>query len=235
VPPITSNATGRGRRSLPGSARRPRSAPRPPSTRRLAAASALSIALTVLPGCSLAGGAPWGAGDGAAGGADSNQGQRAGDARAQAEPVWREFTRCVRSRGYPDLPDPIIAEDGSARLPQEAARVAKERHSEALRACQPVLRRLPAGISAAIGGQHRIDPPTAEDIVQLRRFAGCMRQHGVPEWPDPGSDGTFPLSGALAEEGKSTRILAARRACDELSPDAGKRIVFSGPAGGGKP
>jgi ABC-type sugar transport system ATPase subunit len=52
------------------------------------------------------------------------------------------------------------------------------------------------------------------------RFAACMRQHGVPDWPDPKADGTFPFVGtALEREGKSPRVLAAARACRQLNPD----------------
>ena len=28
-------------------------------------------------------------------------------------------------------------------------------------------------------------------------FSRCMRQHGLPDWPDPRTDGTFPLNRRL--------------------------------------
>jgi hypothetical protein len=212
VSPTRIHASGRGWQAWPA---------RP--GRRLPAAATLIVALAAVPGCAAAG--------------DSTSGEDPppGQVRAQAEPVWREFAECVRARGYPDLPDPVVADDGTARIPGEAARVAKERHADALSACQPILRRLPAGANAAIAGRHGLEPPTSEQLTQLRRFAGCMRQHGVPEWPDPTGDGTFPLSDALSREGKSPRVIAARESCDELSPDAGRRIKVATLGGGGKP
>jgi hypothetical protein len=47
-----------------------------------------------------------------------------------------------------------------------------------------------------------------------------MREHGVPEWPDPKADGTFPIVGTEIErEGKSPRVVRAGQACKELNPD----------------
>jgi hypothetical protein len=41
-----------------------------------------------------------------------------------------------------------------------------------------------------------------------------MRDNGVPDWPDPKSDGTFPLVGTpLGTEGKSQRIITGQQAC----------------------
>lgn len=188
--------------------------------RPLGLPAALAL-VAVLSGCVDAGGAPSGPAE-------------PGEVRAQAEPVWREYARCVRANGYPDLPDPVVADDGVAGFPGDAGRLLKERHGAAVRACQPILGRLPAGASAASGAPPRA--PTPEQVTQLRRFARCMREHGVPDWPDPNSDGLFPLSDTLSREGKSPRILAARQRCNRLNPDAGKRIVFADSgAGGGKP
>ena len=43
--------------------------------------------------------------------------------------------------------------------------------------------------------QARTDWPelTAEDMTKLRQFAGCMREKGFPNYPDPDAQGNFPL------------------------------------------
>jgi hypothetical protein len=44
-----------------------------------------------------------------------------------------------------------------------------------------------------------------------------MRQHGVPNWPDPKPDGTFPIAGtALGSGGKSGPVLAGMAACSHI-------------------
>ena len=36
---------------------------------------------------------------------------------------------------------------------------------------------------------------SAADLEHIRRYAGCLRQHGMPTWPDPKPDGSFPVVG----------------------------------------
>jgi hypothetical protein len=85
--------------------------------------------------------------------------------------------------------------------------------SEVERACKSIFDRLPV---SATGDEER--PPA--DIQALLRLARCMRERGVPEWPDPKADGTFPVSGTVIErEGKSPRIVRALRACRQFNPD----------------
>jgi hypothetical protein len=45
-----------------------------------------------------------------------------------------------------------------------------------------------------------------------------MRDNGVPEYPDPVPDGTFPLPTPLQEEGKSPRVIAALTTCNHFLP-----------------
>jgi hypothetical protein len=54
-------------------------------------------------------------------------------------------------------------------------------------------------------------------MQKLRDFAKCIREHGIPEWPDPKSDGTFPIAGTpIQAEGKSSgRLSTAVEACKQ--------------------
>jgi hypothetical protein len=45
-------------------------------------------------------------------------------------------------------------------------------------------------------------------------IAQCMRQNGVPSYPDPGSDGAFPASANANKS--SASFQAAVRICDQL-------------------
>jgi len=41
------------------------------------------------------------------------------------------------------------------------------------------------------------------EFQQLVRFAACMRQHGYPNWPDPGIDGVFALPAQIIDSAGS--------------------------------
>ena len=57
-------------------------------------------------------------------------------------------------------------------------------------------------------------------------FAGCMRNNGVPNFPDPKSDGTFSFD-SLKQLGIGTpRFQTAFKTCQPLEPKVGPRIVF---------
>jgi hypothetical protein len=53
----------------------------------------------------------------------------------------------------------------------------------------------------------------------MRRFASCMRSHGVPNFPDPSADGTITFSGLNPQ---SPTFERAQRACQKYTPDGGK-------------
>lgn len=72
--------------------------------------------------------------------------------------------------------------------------------------CGHILSRLPASALR--------QPVTPAMLRTERLLAACLRQHGLPQWPDPRTDGTFPLSGTpYATMGKSALYLQAMNAC----------------------
>ena len=125
-----------------------------------------------------------------------------------AAAVWRELVRCARANGMPNLPDPQIDANGEAHFPSGLP----DPPASARRACQSIYDRLPA---SARGDTER----SPADIQALVRFARCMREHGVTDFPDPKADGTFPLSGTSLGRGKTPRIVTAMRACSQFNPD----------------
>ena len=129
--------------------------------------------------------------------------------------VWRQLVACARANGMPNLPDPQIDSNGQAHFPSGTP----DPPQSARRACQSIYDRLPA---SARGDTER--PPA--DIQALLRFARCMREHGMADFPDPKADGTFPLTGTL-REGKTPRMIRAMRACRQLNPNP-RGIEFSG-------
>src|SRR4029453_2299780 len=91
-----------------------------------------------------------------------------------AAAVWRELVACARANGMPTLRDPQIDSSGRANFPSGTP----EPPASVRRAGQSIYDRLPA---SARGDQER--PPA--DIQALLRYARCMREHGMADFPDP--------------------------------------------------
>jgi hypothetical protein len=131
--------------------------------------------------------------------------------------IGREAAQCMREHGIPDFPDPIIDQHGQLQLPSTAAgehaKQALNDHPDAQRACLPILDRLPPNVAGRSQGPGQF---SQEDLANLLKFAQCLRRNGIPDWPDPKADGSFPISGTpLETEGKSARIRAGFQACKQ--------------------
>ncbi|GIH12356.1 hypothetical protein [Rugosimonospora africana] len=124
--------------------------------------------------------------------------------------IGREYAQCLRTHGIANYPDPVVADGRLAWQVTDGAdpKQMLQSNKAAADACHSILDRLPA---SAV--KRRSFSP--EDMQNLLRYAQCMRQHGIPDWPDPQADGTFELSPALRNEGKSSRRIAAGQACDQ--------------------
>ena len=92
----------------------------------------------------------------------------------------RQFVACMRAHGV-DLPDPEPGDKtGKTALRFEAGEIDKSKLAPAMEKCNKYL---PAG-----GENLRLTP---EQLESARRFAQCMRDNGVPNWPDPDPEGKF--------------------------------------------
>jgi hypothetical protein len=89
-----------------------------------------------------------------------------------------EAVHCMREHGFPDFPDPI-RDEGRWVIPPPASELTPPPE------CLELFR-------GAKGPPPRREL-TTEQIAQRRRWAECMRTHGVPDVPDPDSAGDFTL------------------------------------------
>jgi hypothetical protein len=81
------------------------------------------------------------------------------------------------------------------------------------------------------GGPPAISPAEqAEGVKGEVKFAACMRQHGVPGFPDPNGQGIFPADGIRKLDLNSPLLLTAFKACKSLESNVGPSIEF-GPGG----
>ena len=87
------------------------------------------------------------------------------------------FARCMRANGVPDFPDPNPGSGALFAIPAGASAAAP-----AFRAAQARCRKFLGGGPPGPGSSTH---PSAQTLAKLVRIARCMRQHGVPQFPDP--------------------------------------------------
>ena len=86
-----------------------------------------------------------------------------------------KFSRCMRSHGVPNFPDPTTGH-GIQFTSSSGLDPASPAFKSARSACKKVL---PGG------GPGNAPPPSASDLHQALVWAQCIRKHGVPNFPDP--------------------------------------------------
>jgi hypothetical protein len=144
-------------------------------------------------------------GCGAGGGDPTPSASAAAMSDEQLLAIGREYAQCARENGL-TVDEPSV-EDGRLRVPlvvpegQEAAPPAVPAE------CESILRRLPEGVLGRA-------PVSAADVERIERFSQCVREHGIPQWPDPNPDGSIPLTDPSIV--KSDLFQNARRACQHL-------------------
>ena len=139
-------------------------------------------------------------------------------AMAQQIPADREdaalaYAQCMRENGYAEFPDPtpeggirfLIKPDSAPRFEAAAA------------ACRDLA---PEGL--------RNEDLSPEDIEALLRFSQCMRENGLPDFPDPDSEGGFsPRSMGMGPD--DPRFAAAMATCrEEVGLRRGGQIRIGG-------
>lgn len=71
------------------------------------------------------------------------------------------------------------------------------------------------------------EAPAEEDLQRARDFAACVRDHGVPDWPDPDPSGaTDPELDARLK--KDPGLPEALRACDHLMQGGASEGIAGG-------
>jgi len=112
-----------------------------------------------------------------------------------------EYASCMRAHGVKDFPDPRTVGTGSIMLSIPDSHAA----TAAKKACQQLL---PGGGAPSASGQ-------AQRLASLLKYAHCMREHGIPSFPDPNDQGEFPSSAGFDRSDPSYR--AAQKACLPLA------------------
>jgi hypothetical protein len=120
------------------------------------------------------------------------------------------YAKCMRSHGAPSWPDP----NNQGQFFKTTANRA-EFHAPAS-AYQACVHLLPDHGQITPAVQHRV-------TLLALRFAGCMRAHGIPNFPDPTGTG-FEFLPPAGYNPQSPRVQAAQQACRKYSSAAGNLL-----------
>jgi len=150
----------------------------------------------------------------AAGCGGGNGAGTAGPAGSTAGPAtyaqMAAYSQCMQSHGAPAFPNPAKGPGGGYGYPvdpQISSQLTGPGYNAALKACQKLK---PKG-----GG---LTPAQRQAAINaLLRFARCMRTHGLPDFPDPTTNGhgiqiTFPV------DPSSPQFQAGLKACRAVAP-----------------
>lgn len=135
----------------------------------------------------------------------------AGSAQQTALASALAFSRCMRSHGLPNFPDP----DSEGNFPPQssASAQAKQASLSAQDACKHLL---------SSGGSAGTPQNRQEKFAFALKVARCLRTHGFPNFPDPtvSSQGTSQNLSAAGIDSSSPEFQAAETVCEKQARKA---------------
>jgi hypothetical protein len=117
-----------------------------------------------------------------------------------------KFAQCMRDNGVPNFPDPKTGDGGGMSIDIPEGADAKKVDA-AMQTCK---RYLPNG-----GEPQKMDP---QQLEQLRKFAQCMRDNGIKNFPDPTDQGIQINGNTSGIDPNDPKVQAAQKACDKYAP-----------------
>jgi hypothetical protein len=102
-----------------------------------------------------------------------------------------KYSKCMRSHGVPDFPDPTVGTGGQISLKITAGRgSALGPQSPEFKAAESVCKSLRPGGNVS-------PAQVAQQVAGGVKLASCMRAHGFPSFPDPDSHDVFDLPSSM--------------------------------------
>jgi hypothetical protein len=149
-----------------------------PQARLLAAALLSGLLVAGCGGSSTSPSATAGGASTAASTAAASGGPASSGSTAQATgPSPLAFAKCMRTNGVPNFPDPKPGGGAGISIPA-GTNPAAPAFRAAQAKCQKFMPLPGSGPDSNTG-------PSAHTMAKLVKIAQCMRQHGVPQFPDP--------------------------------------------------
>jgi len=122
----------------------------------------------------------------------------------------RKLAKCFRDQGI-DVPDP----DAKGQLNLDAMGGVNKADREKMKAwdkCRQLLMEVPAELDV------QPDPATPLEAERRREYAKCMRENGLPDFPDPGPDGQWAQTeyGVVTTDQQAKTRRRAGQACNPV-------------------
>ena len=142
------------------------------------------------------------------------------------------LVQCLRQHGFPNVPDPVLDDAGNVSWPAGTNPADIPTADQAPAACLQAAGSLQQAIgsessqSRCLGGCGQ--EPSAADRRLGLQLARCMRQNGLPDWPDPNPDGTWTLPSRL--QSKAAWAATLRQHCRQYLPSGKLAIEENGNA-----
>ena len=150
-------------------------------------------------------------------GGSKSPGVAGGDGSSSVLAKFEAYTTCMRSHGISDFPDPTTSPGGGVSFQINGGPGSDLDHNNprfiaADKACRGLL-----------PGAGQVPAPLASQRIAAEvRWAGCMRSHGLPGFPDPNSQGAFDSS-KFGEN--SPAFQTASNACKSQQPTGPTPVV----------
>jgi len=147
--------------------------------------------------------------------------------RQQLLALGQQWVQCLRGHGLSRMPDAQLTQDGYLQFPPVGGYNWKEdlgKHRSIITACQSIEDSYPPN---AFRPKEQV---SADDLRKLAEYAKCARAHGIPDFPDPDSTGTFDVTGTSVANGLPANVKnQVDQACQAIW--SGK-ITMTGGGGG---
>jgi hypothetical protein len=124
-------------------------------------------------------------------------------ASASVDPV--QYSKCMRENGMDWFPT-VVSADTKVDIPDG---VDKEKLDAALSKCREY------GTGAGSG---QAPPVNAANQEKQLQYSKCMRENGLPDFPDPPADGSGISLGKAGVDKDSATFKAAQAKCQDLLP-----------------
>ncbi|BCY11552.1 hypothetical protein [Actinoplanes sp. L3-i22] len=123
--------------------------------------------------------------------------------RQQLLALGQQWVQCLRDKGLTRMPDAQLSQDGYLEFPAVGTFNWKDelrKHQNIITACQSIEDSYPPN---AFRPKNQF---SADDLRKLAEYAKCVREHGLPAFPDPNALGEFDLSGTSLANGIPAKL-----------------------------
>jgi hypothetical protein len=148
----------------------------------------------------------------AAGCGSSSPASPNGESPASFTAAAFKYSSCMRNHGLPSFPDPAMTDHNGQQVAYLTATIPIDPSPAFKSAAKACRRILPTPSNASMTQLAAQQSARARHVLA---FAQCLRSHGIPDFPDPTSQGqlTLEMVNAAGVDLHAPTVLTAAKAC----------------------